>query len=139
MARFEVPKAQEQLFEPVSLETARGILEVWNCKAQIGARDYATILALLDSGLRASAFLGLNNVLDVNMTNGTVVVRESQGGKHRVGFFGVKTWRETLRYLRLRDVRPQPPLWTGRDGRRPCSRERSQFSAPRWRLLVGYR
>ena len=39
MAEFEMATAHEQWSQPVCLETPRGILEVWNCTAQMGAGD----------------------------------------------------------------------------------------------------
>jgi site-specific recombinase XerC len=58
-------------------------------------------LALLDSGLRASEFVGLR-VYSVDMRSGLVTVL-GKGHKQRTVRFGAKTRRSILRYLARRE------------------------------------
>jgi site-specific recombinase XerD len=81
-----------------------------------GDRDKALLLALLDSGCRASEFTALD-VGDVNLSTGSVIIRKGKGNKSRVTFLGVKVRRELGRYLRARHDEC-PALWVGRDGQR---------------------
>jgi site-specific recombinase XerD len=56
---------------------------------------------------------------DVDLTSGAVIVREGKGGKSRMAFFGAKSRRELVRYLRHRqDTTPDAPLWTTSGGTR---------------------
>ena len=83
-----------------------------------GDRDRAILLALLDSGCRASELTALN-IGDVNLSTGTVIVREGKGGKRRATFLGAKARQGLLRYLRHRpDVKSVDPLWVTRAGGR---------------------
>lgn len=118
MARIKAPKVPDELLDPVSLETVKAMLKVCNRKTELGARDYAVILALLDSGLRSGEFLALN-VGDMNIQDGALLVRKGKGGKHRVAFLSAKSRREILRYLKFRQgVGPEAPLWPNRNGKR---------------------
>lgn len=117
MARIRAPKVPDELLEPVSMDTVKAMLKVCNRKTELGARDYAVILALLDSGLRSGEFLALN-VGDMNIQDGTLLVRKGKGGKHRVAFLSAKSRREILRYLKFRQgVAPEAPLWLNRNGK----------------------
>ena len=76
-----------------------------------GCRDRALLLALLDTGCRASEFLALN-IGDVNLADGRVMVRHGKGGKGRVTFLGLKSRRALRSYLRYRSDRSEAePLW----------------------------
>ena len=59
----------------------------------------AMLLALLDTGCRASEFVALD-VQDVNMATGAVIIRSGKGGKFRTAFMGASTRRDVRRRLR---------------------------------------
>jgi integrase/recombinase XerD len=119
MARVKAPKVPEKLLEPVSLETVRALLGVCDRKSELGARDYAVILCLLDNGLRASEFLALD-VADLDLDTGRVLVRKTKGGRQRVCFLSAKSRMHVLKYLRLRQAKghTHPALWVNRQGKR---------------------
>ncbi len=105
------PKRPKELLEPLSLEDLRKMLATCKRKTFAGDRDRAILLALLDTGCRASEFVALN-VEDVNLADGTVIVRHGKGDKSRVVFLGRKARQAVLRYLRhRRDAQPTSPLW----------------------------
>jgi site-specific recombinase XerD len=81
-----------------------------------GDRDRALLLALLDTGCRASESVALD-VQDVNMTTGAVIIRSGKGGKFRTAFMGASTRREVLRYLR-HGTENAGPLWVTPEGGR---------------------
>ena len=85
----------------------------------MGTRDRAILLSLLDTGCRANEFVSLD-VGDINLADGSVMVREGKGGKSRVAFLGTKSRKELMRYMRHRgDVGLGDPLWISvRGGRR---------------------
>ena len=62
-----------------------------------GSRDKAIVLFLLDTGCRASEFIGLNGG-DVDLKDGTARIRQGKGRKDRVVYLGSRTRRAMLRY-----------------------------------------
>ena len=118
--RIKGPRVSNTPLEPVTLEQAKAMLAACDPKGEIGARDRAVILCLLDSGLRASEMTALNRG-DLNLERGALVVRHGKGDKQRVTFLGAKSRRELLRYLRFRGDTPlTAPLFAGDEGRRLC-------------------
>ena len=116
--RVKAPRVPEELLEPASLEHVRAMLETCDKKTERGCRDRAIIMALLDTGARAGEMLALN-IGDVDLNNGTVVIRCGKGRKPRVTFLGARSLRVLMRYLRLRGRRESDaPLWATRDGNR---------------------
>ena len=115
--RIRPPKVPQAILEPVSSRTVQILLETCDPAKLIGARDYAIILALLDTGLRASEFLALN-VGDADTESGTVKVRHTKGGRQRITFFGEKATRSISTYLEFRQVNADSPLWASRVGKR---------------------
>jgi site-specific recombinase XerD len=111
VGKVKPPKVPTKPLEPIGLPDIKAMLDTCERKTLTGDRDRAIILALLDTGCRASEFTALN-LGDVNLATGTVVVRQGKGGKCRTVFMGAKTRREVQRYLRLRgDLAPRDPLW----------------------------
>jgi len=119
MARVHAPRVDLEPLAPADLDAVKAILATCDPKTEIGARDKAAILALLDSGLRASEFLALN-VGDLDTRTGALTVRHSKSRKARVAFLGAKARREVLRYLAFREVGPNSPLWATLGGERLC-------------------
>jgi len=116
IVKVAAPRVLFQALEPVSLSDLRAMLGTCKRHAFTGDRDRALLLALLDTGCRASEFVALN-VLDVNMTIGAVIIRSGKGGKFRTAFVGASTRREVLRYLRHR-TEETGPLWVTPEGAR---------------------
>ena len=116
--RVRAPRVPEELLAPVSLKLVRAMLEVCGRKTELGCRDRAIIIALLDTGARAGEMLALD-VGDVDLNNGTVVIRCGKGRKPRVAFLGARSLRVLMRYLRLRGRREtDAPLWATLEGKR---------------------
>ena len=116
--KVKPPKVPVEPLQPISVEELRAMLDTCKRKTFTGDRDRAIILALLDTGCRASEFAALN-VGDLNLSTGAVLVREGKGGKFRTVFTGAKARREILRYFKHRgDLRPQAPLWVTKDATR---------------------
>jgi integrase/recombinase XerD len=65
-------------------------------------RDKAIVLTLLDTGLRASELCNLLRK-DVDLNNGSVVVRKGKGGVGRVVYLGRRARRVLWRYLAERE------------------------------------
>jgi site-specific recombinase XerD len=114
--RVKPPKLADNPLPPASLSDLKAMLATCD-KSLAGQRDRAMLLALLDTGCRASEFCALD-IGDVDVGTGAVVVRHGKGGKRRVVFLGAKTRREVMRYLRLRKDPDGGPLWVTDEGGR---------------------
>ena len=73
-------------------------MNVCDTKTELGCRDYALLLALLDTGARASEITALN-VGDLDLSTGSVVIRQGKGRKPRVTFLAARSLRMVIRYL----------------------------------------
>ena len=112
------PKLKQEPLEPVSLIDLKCMLATCQRRTFTGDRDRVILLALLDTGCRASEFVSLN-LQDVDLATGAAIVRHGKGGKHRVTFLGTKAQRALLRYLRHRPgVEVADPLWATEPGSR---------------------
>jgi len=116
MARVKPPKLPQELLDPVPLADVSKMLATCD-KSFTGHRDRAVLLALLDTGCRATEFVALN-MADVNLSSGAVIVRQGKGGKFRTVFLGARSRRDLLRYLRLRGELGDGPLWVTTEGSR---------------------
>jgi len=62
---------------------------------------YTILLALVDTGARASEFLNIN-LEDMNQATGAILIRSSKGGKPRTVFLGKKSRMAICYYLQTR-------------------------------------
>jgi site-specific recombinase XerD len=116
--RLRPPRVPEQLLDPVSLDDVRAMLGACDRQSELGCRDRAVILALLDTGARASEMIALN-MEDVDLRTGTVLVRCGKGRKPRATFLGARSQRVMIRYLRYRrTAMAGDPLWSTNEGKR---------------------
>jgi site-specific recombinase XerD len=117
MSKVRPPRVDLAPLPPVPLDTVRAMVKVCG-RDRLAVRDRAILLALLDTGLRASEFLSLN-VGDVDLEAGAVQARRTKSRKPRVVFLGKAARRSLLACLRgRRDFEPDDPLWVSRLGER---------------------
>lgn len=95
--------------DPVSIESIQRILETCKNGTIIAARDRASLLMLLDTGIRLAEFLGLNRE-DVNLMTGEVLIRSGKGRKPRTVYLGEKSRQALKRYIKMRTDH-NPALW----------------------------
>ena len=118
ISRVRPPKVPRKQLPPVKLDDLRAILRTCDRNCFIGARDKAILLALLDTGCRASEFLALD-IGDVDIASGQVRVRHGKGGKPRITFLGKRSRREIKHYWRFRqEIDEDEPLWVNSQGTR---------------------
>ena len=84
-------------------------------ESDVGARDRAVMVMLLDTGPRSSELSALN-LDDVDITEMRIRVLHGKGNKQRVVAFSPACRDELVRYLRLRGGDPGP-LFCGTVGR----------------------
>lgn len=114
--KVRAPKVPEQILEPIELEVLKKLLAACRVKHYSGARDYALLLILADTGLRASECLNLNRE-DLDLFDGSILVRHGKGRKPRQVFAGDKARKALRLYLRKR-TDPNPALWINHFGER---------------------
>ena len=91
LRKVQAPKVPNEPLEPLSVADLKAMVATCD-KSFYGQRDKATLLALYDSGCRASEFLALN-INDVNLSTGAVLVKHGKGAKCRTTFLGAKVQR----------------------------------------------
>jgi len=80
------------------------------------ARDKASLLVLLDTGMRLTEFLFLNRE-DVDPITGMILIRSGKGRKPRNVYLGDKSRQILRRYIKDRKDH-NPALWVARSGER---------------------
>lgn len=113
MRRVSMPKQERLILPALTVDEVQKLLATCD-RTPIGLRDRAILMALLDSGLRASEFCSIR-VGDLDMRTGLIKVH-GKGHKERYVCLGTKTRLAILRYLRSRgETRQFEPLWVGFD------------------------
>ena len=106
--KVKAPKQSQEILAPVSFESINALLETCIEGTFQGDRDKAILLTLLDTGARASEFLGID-LEDINPT-GTINLRHGKGDKSRIVYVGKKSKKAIRRYLKHRED-DSPALW----------------------------
>jgi integrase/recombinase XerD len=107
LRRLKVPKADDKAKEVLCPDDVDRLLATCDKKTNTGRRDYAIMLLLFSTGLRATEITNLQ-VEDVDWVRGLIVVRRGKGGKFRMVPLGPKVERALDRYL---DGRATGPLF----------------------------
>ncbi len=98
--KVAAPKLPEKIMPPVDVADVSRLLAT--CGGDyFGIRDRAILLALIDTGLRASELTGLD-AGDFDAVTGALTVRRGKGGKGRVVFAGHKTRKALRAWLKER-------------------------------------
>lgn len=114
--KVKAPKVNIKPLEPIDIKTVKQMVETCKRSTFLGARDYALLLFLLDTGVRSSELLALN-IEDVDLISGSVFVRKGKGGKPRTVFMGKRARLALRRYVRKLD-KDVLPLWCTQKGNR---------------------
>ena len=110
MRKVRMPKLEERVLPPFAPEEVGKLLSVCDRRTAIGTRDYAIILTLLDTGLRASEFL-LLYMGEINMRSGLVTIL-GKGRKQRTVRVGSRARSAVLLMLGHRSrVADGEALW----------------------------
>lgn len=103
-------------FDPVSMETIKSLLATCRQGKITDARDKASLMLLLDTGVRLAEFLSIN-LEDLNPIAGTIRIRSGKGRKPRTVYLGEKSRLALRRYLKKR-ADHHPALWVSKSGDR---------------------
>jgi len=114
--KVKAPKVGIEPLEPVELEDIAKMIDTCHKGEFYGDRDKAILLALLDTGARASEFCNIN-LDDINQITGEILIRQGKGHKPRFVYLGQKARKAVRIYLRHRQDN-NPALWTTHEGER---------------------
>jgi len=115
MRRVAMPRLEQRVPPPFSPEDVQTLLNGCDRHTTLGSRNYAIILTLLDTGLRAAEFCSLR-VGDLDMRSGLCTVL-GKGQKQRTVRVGAKARGAIVKMLAMRgEVSNAEPLWAGRNG-----------------------
>lgn len=102
MTRLRRPKLEQRFKEIVGDEDVAHLLRLCNQRSFSGARLYALIAVLYDTGVRAGEVASLN-VQDIDLRQYQVRVTRGKARKERLVPFSQATYKAIRRYLVLRD------------------------------------
>jgi site-specific recombinase XerD len=97
-SRVKQPRTEDKAKETLTPEEVSTLLGTCNRKTATGARDFAIMLLLYSTGLRASELLALREE-DIDQDRGLIVVRRGKGGKFRMVPLGRPAEKALTRYL----------------------------------------
>ena len=115
MQRVTMPKLEGRIPPPFSPEEVQALLSACDRHTPIGARNFAIVLTLLDTGLRAAEFVPLR-VGNIDARSGLVTVF-GKGQKQRQVRVGARARGAIVKMLGYRPgVKPGEPLWMAYEG-----------------------
>jgi integrase/recombinase XerD len=99
--KVKAPKVALEPLDPVPIGVVSKMVKMCPRGTFTGDRDAAILLCLLDTGARATEFLGVN-LEDINQARGDILIRQGKGRKSRTVYIGKKSKRALRRYLKHR-------------------------------------
>jgi integrase/recombinase XerD len=108
------PKVDSKVVDTLTEDQCKALIKACSGKRFMDRRDEALVRLLLEGILRAGEILALD-LEDVDVVNGSAIVRKGKGGRGRPVPFGPATSRAIDRYMRLRKTHrladQSPALW----------------------------
>lgn len=102
LEKVPAPSLSAEPLDPIPLAHVKKMLAACSRASFPGLRDYCLILVLLDTGIRHQELTDLT-LDDLNLSDGSIVIRHGKGGKRRTVFVGVRTLRVLRDYLKARN------------------------------------
>jgi site-specific recombinase XerD len=98
--KVKPPIVPTEPLDPVPLDDIKAMEDTCD-KSFFGCRDRVILLALLDTGARASEFIQID-LVDVDLITGAVLIRQGKGRKPRTVYLGAKSKKAIRQYLKFR-------------------------------------
>jgi site-specific recombinase XerD len=114
------PKLDQAVIEPLTEAQIKALLKVCSGPEMRDRRDEAIVRLMIETGARAGETATLQ-LSDLNLAEGTVIIRRGKGGKGRSVPFGPQTARAIDRYIRTRRTHrlvASDDLWLGDRGKK---------------------
>ncbi len=116
----KAPKLDSRVIEPLTSDQLKAMVKACAGRDLRERRDEALIRFMFETGTRAGEVVALQ-VADLNLSEGSAIVRRGKGGKGRVVPFGPETALALDSYLRVRRTHrlaASDALWVGDRGKR---------------------
>ncbi len=97
---LKTPKPDDKLIQALSPTEIERLFKMCSGKSALDIRNKAILCVFLDTGLRVSELTNLT-IDDVNMDDGSILVRCGKGGKQRIVRIGNKAQKSLWRYVTL--------------------------------------
>lgn len=94
MRNVKMPKLPKEILPALTKTDVQKLLDAADSK-----RDYALVLFMLDTGIRALELVSLNGG-DIDLRTGVVTIRHGKGQKDRQAYIGAKATKAMIRYYR---------------------------------------
>ena len=105
----------QKIVQPFSREEIVRLLDSCDAETQVGLRDRAMLMVLLDTGIRCSELVSLN-LADLDLHTGRLRILQGKGNKQRVVSFADRCAGVLRQYLEVRDSE-EGPLFLAVHGR----------------------
>ncbi len=115
LAKLKRPKVDDTPKDTLPPEDVDRLLASCNRKTLVGCRDFAIMVLLFSTGLRAAELMALR-VEDIDWGQGLIMVRRGKGGKFRVVPLGAAADRALDRYLSHPKRAEHEAVFLSRDG-----------------------
>lgn len=97
---LKTPKVDNKIIQALTPNDVERLFKLCSRKNALDIRNKAILSVFLDTGLRISELANLN-IDDVNMDNGSLLVRHGKGNKQRIVRIGVKAQRILWKYITI--------------------------------------
>lgn len=97
---LKAPKINKTVVQALSTVEIDRLFKVCSVKSPLDVRNTAILSVFLDTGLRVSELTNLT-IDDVNMDDGTLLVRHGKGGKQRIVRIGTRAQKALWKYITL--------------------------------------
>jgi len=104
LLNYRLPRAPSKIIEPLSEEEINKIINCINIGSQIGVRNRAILVTVIDTGLRASEIANIS-LADINLNDGYIKVM-GKGAKERIVPIG--KYVQMILWSYIDKVRPEP-------------------------------
>ena len=117
---MKAPRQDTKVVETLTDDQIRALLKACKGQSLRDRRDEGIVRVMVETGARAGEVAAMA-VTDVDLLNGSVVIRRGKGGKGRRVPIGPATTRALDKYLRVRRTRREASrtdrMWLGEGGR----------------------
>ncbi len=107
-------RVPQKIVQPFSREDVVALLSACDVTTQVGLRDRAMLMVLLDTGIRCSELVRLD-VADLDFPERRIRVLHTKGGKQRIVSFADQCAQALDTYLAVRAVEAGALFWSAHD------------------------
>ena len=117
ISRVSIPAGKNHPLPGISISDVKKMIN--SCTTDMGVRDKALLMFLVDTGARRAEVVSLN-IEDVDFITGNVRIKHGKGDKSRTVYLGRKSRKALRKYIKSRkfEITPNSPLFATGDENR---------------------